>query len=521
MTKFNLNTTLEQVRSALNREDVTAAIRILEDLQQPQQVRLIDQLNTQDSADLLEGLSPEDSADIMEEMDPQDSADIMEVLDPEDSANILEEMNIEDQAEIMERLDPEDSAEILSELDVEDQVKLIKQLDPEDSADILAELNEEDQTEITERVDDAALSRILDEMEPDDAADVIGDLPESRKERILSGMIDADDVRPLLIHSDESAGGLMTTSFLTLRPAMRVQDAITAIREWHPNSEMPYYLFVVDSERKLVGIVSLRQLISAMPTKSIGEVMSTDVVSVRVGTDQEECGRLLKKYGFLALPVVSEENKLLGVITVDDLVDVVEEEAVEDAFRLSGVTDEESVNSSIFTSFKRRMPWLYINLGTAFAAAAVVSIFEDTIAKIAILAAMQGIVAGQGGNAATQRIAIVVRGLATGDVDSSNALRILGKETLLGLFQGLGTAIVVGAGVAFWQRNLVLGMVMALAMMGNLIVAGITGTGIPMLLQKLKIDPALASAVIVTTFTDCCGFGFSLGLATVLLKYLT
>lgn len=521
MTKFNLNITLEQVRAALNREDVTAAIRILEDLQQPQQVRVIDQLNVEDSADLLEGLSPEDSADIMEEMDPQDSADIMEVLDPEFSADILEEMTVEDQAEIIEKLDPEDSAEIVSELDVEDQVNLIKHLDPEDSAGILAELDQDEQTEIAERVDDAALSRILDEMEPDDAADVIGDLPEARKERVLLGMVDADDVRPLLIHPDESAGGLMTTSFLTLRPAMRAQDAIAAIREWHPDSEMPYYLFVVDAERKLVGIVSLRQLISTTPNKVIADIMSTDVVSVPVGTDQEECGRLLKKYGFLALPVVDADNRLLGVITVDDLVNVVEEEAVEDAFRLSGVTDEESVNSSMLTSFKRRMPWLYINLGTAFLAATVVSLFENTISQIAILAAMQGIVAGQGGNAATQRIAIVVRGLATGDVDSSNAARILGKETLLGLLQGVGTAVVVGAGVALWQRNAVLGLIMALAMTGNLIVAGIVGTGVPILLQKLKIDPALASAVIVTTFTDCCGFALSLGLATLLLQYLT
>jgi magnesium transporter len=520
MTRFDLNTTLERVRSALGKEDVNEAIHILETLQQTQQIKLIDELDPADSADLLEELDPEDSADIIEALDPEDSAEIFEKLAPEDSAEILEEMALEDQADIIERLDPEDSAEIVAELDVEDQVKLLKTLDPEDSADILAELDTEEQSEITERVDDAMLSRILDEMEPDDAADVIGDLPEYRKERVLQGMTEADDVRPLLIHPDESAGGLMTTSFLTLRPGMRAQDAINAMREWHPDHEMPYYLFVVDAERKLVGIASLRQLVAAPPNKRIGEMMSTDVVSVPAGTDQEECARLLRKYGFLALPVVDAEHRLIGVITVDDLMNVAEDEVVEDAFRLSGVSDEESVHSNTFTSLKRRMPWLYINLLTAFAAATVVSLFESTIAQVAILAAMQSIVAGQGGNAATQRITIIVRGFATGEIDSNNALRILLKEIWLGVLQGLGIAVVVGLGVALWQRNYVLGGVVSLAMLGNLIVAGFSGAAIPMILHKLKIDPALASAVVVTTFTDCCGFGFSLGLATLMLRYI-
>lgn len=413
-----------------------------------------------------------------------------------------------------------DVSDVFDELDVEDQAAILPRLEPEDSAELMANLDTDDQAELAERVDDTTLARVLDEMEPDDAADVIGDLPENRKEQVLAAMEDGEDVRPLLIHPDESAGGLMTNSFLTLRPNMTAQEAIEALRQWHPEDELPYYLFVVDRDRKLVGVVALRALITSQPSAHIHAFMSRNVISVPAGTDQEECARLLKRHGFLALPVVDAEGRLLGVISVDDLVDVIEEEATEDVFRLSGMPDEEKVFSPIGQSMRRRMPWLYINLATAFLAAWVVSLFESTIAQVAILAAMQSMVAGQGGNAATQRIAILVRGLATGEVGVSDGLRVVAKETFLGLLQGLAVAFVVGAGIALWKGNAMLGVVIGIAMMANLVVAGLAGTSIPFILKRFNQDPALSSAVIVTTFTDCCGFAFSLGLATLLLRFL-
>ena len=414
----------------------------------------------------------------------------------------------------------EDRVEVFDELDVEDQAEILPRLDPGDAAEILAELDEEDQADIAERVSDTSLSDILDKMEPDDAADVIGDLPEDRQERVLSQMEEADEVRPLLIHPEDSAGGIMTTSFLTLRPLMTAEDAIQALRSWHPGDEMPYYLFVVDRDRRLVGIVSLRMLITAAPDTLIGSVMNSDVITVPVGTDQEECARLLNKYGFLALPVVDAEGRLVGVITVDDLVDVIEEEAAQDAFRLAGVSEEESVWSPITVSLKRRVPWLAVNLGTAFLAAWVFGLFESTNAQLAWFAALPSIVAGQGGNAATQRITILVRGLATGEVDVRNAWEVIFKEMWIGLLQGLLLAVLVGGGVALWKGNTVAGLVIAAAMIGNMVVAGLAGTSIPFLLKKIKVDPALASAVIVTTFTDCCGFLFAWGMATMMLSYL-
>ena len=441
----------------------------------------------------------------------QTLAHIRELLERDDFSSAIQ---------LLEQLKSADKVEVFDELDVEDQAELIPFLKPDQSADLMVELDHDDQADIAKRLDDQTLSDILDEMEPDDAADVIGDLPEERKARVLAEMEEADDVRPLLIHPDESAGGLMTTSFLTLRPAMTAQDAINALRAWSPDDELPYYLYVVDREQKLVGVVSLRSLIVAPPTKPVGDIMNRDVISVPVGTDQEECANLIRKHGFLALPVVDAGNRLLGVITVDDLVGVIEEEATEDVYRLGGVPDEEKAFSPIGFSLRRRLPWLYINLGTAFLAALVVSLFEDTIAQVAILAAMQSIVAGQGGNAATQRVTIIVRALATGEVSLRDAPYIVGKEALLGILQGLAVALVVGLGIAAWEQNWVLGGVIAIALAGNLIVAGVVGAFIPFILKRLGIDPALASSVIVTTFTDCCGFAFSLGLATLLIDYL-
>jgi magnesium transporter len=414
----------------------------------------------------------------------------------------------------------EDKVEVFDELDVDDQAAIVQRLDPEDAADIVAELDLEDQTDIVERVDDAKVSDILDEMEPDDAADVLGDMDEARAQRVLSTMDEADDVRPLLIHPEDSAGGLMTTSFMTLRPMMTMQDAINALREWHPDDEMPYYLFVVDRDRRLVGVASLRGLITGAPSELIGNLMNTDVISVPVGTDQEECARLLQKFGFLALPVVDSAGRLLGVITVDDLVDVIEEEASEDTFRLAGVSDEESVWSPVGASLKKRMPWLMINLGTAFLSAYVFSLFQRTTDLLPWFAALPGIVAGQGGNAATQRITILVRGFATGDVELKDGLRVIGRELWIGLLQGLMLAVFLIIGISLWKRNWVAGAIVGVAMIGNLLVAGLIGTAVPFLLKRFKLDPALSSAVIITMFTDSFGFLFAWGLATALLNYL-
>jgi magnesium transporter len=222
----------------------------------------------------------------------------------------------------------------------------------------------------------------------------------------------------------------------------------------------------------------------------------------------------------LALPVLDAEGRLLGVITVDDLVDVIEEEANEDAFRLAGVSDEESVWSPISTSLKKRMPWLGVNMGTAFLSAWVFSLFQSTTDALPWFAALPGIVAGQGGNAATQRITILVRGLATGDVEVADAWQVIGKEIWIGFLQGLTLALFLIVGVSLWKGNWVAGAIIAVAMLGNFLVAGLVGTAIPFFLKRINVDPALSSAVIVTAFTDSCGFLFSWALAAAMMQAL-
>lgn len=428
---------------------------------------------------------------------------------------------IQDAIAVLEQLRPPDQAEVFEELDTDDQAALLPRLEPDDSANILEELEDEDAADVAEQIDPTSLARILDEMEPDEAADLLGDLDPDHARLALAQMEEADDVRPLLIHSDDSAGGLMTSEFLVLRQRMTVQDAIQALREWSPSEDFAYYLYVVDRDNVLRGVVSLRKLITADPRALLQDIMDTDLITVKAGTDQEEVARIMSKYDLLALPVVNDAGHMLGVITYDDVVDVIEEEASEDILHLGGVLDEESAVGPVRTSVRRRLPWLYVNLVTAFLAAGVISLFKGTIERVAILAAFQAIVAGQGGNAGTQALTVMVRSLALGEINLRDTWRALVKEVAVGLINGLAVGAVVGLIVFILQGDPLLGLIISLAMVGNLIAAGIAGTLVPITLRRFKVDPALGSGVIVTTVTDVCGFGLFLGLATVFIQWLT
>lgn len=283
---------------------------------------------------------------------------------------------------------------------------------------------------------------------------------------------------------------------------------------------MVFYLYVVDERRHLVGVVSLRRLLLVVPETSLGRIMTTDLISARVDTDQEEVAQSVANYNLLAVPVVDEENKLVGIITVDDVIDIIKDEATEDIYRLAGVSGDEHVFSPARESMRKRLPWLGVNLVTATMAAFVVRAFQSTIDQVVMLAVLMTMVASMGGNAATQTLTIIVRGIALGELTWGNSRRALFKEALVGFGHGLvlGT---VGAGVAWLMSgNLFLGLILALAMVINLLVAAIAATLIPIALRALKIDPALASAVFITTLTDVFGFFAFLGLATIFLPYL-
>jgi magnesium transporter len=283
---------------------------------------------------------------------------------------------------------------------------------------------------------------------------------------------------------------------------------------------MVFYLYVVDGRRHLVGVTSLRRLLLVSPETPLKRIMTPDVISVRVDTDQEEVARQVASYNLLAVPVVDEENKLVGVITVDDVIDVIKDEATEDLLRLAGVSGDERVAAPASEALRKRLPWLAVNLATAFVAASVVALFEGTISRATALAVFMPIVAGMGGNAATQTLTVIVRGLALGELGWSNARKALMKEAAVGLGNGVVLGV-IAAGVAWVAKgDPMLGLLLGMAMVLNMFVAATAGTLVPLGLKALKVDPALASSVFITTFTDVVGFAAFLGLATIFLRYL-
>ncbi|MFC1921888.1 magnesium transporter [Chloroflexota bacterium] len=424
--------------------------------------------------------------------------------------------------ELVEALRPPDQADVFEELSPHSQSELLPRLKPEDSADILEELDDEDAIEVAERLGAADLSRIINEMEPDEAADLLGDMEPDQLASALSSIEDTEGILPLLEYHDDTAGGLMTSAEIVLHKDISAAEAIEHIKNTIPEAEIAYYLYVVDDDVKLVGVVSLLQIVVASPQTCIDEIMNLEAISVFADTDQEAAARLMARYDLLALPVVDKNNHLLGVITHDDMVDVLEEEETEDIYRLGGVPDERlSIDVSPISSLRARLPWLVLNLGTAMLSALVLSLFEETIAQLAVLAVFFPIVAGVSGSAGTQTLTITVRGLALGEVSVKNGLRALGRELLIGIANGLVLGTLVALIALFWKGTPILGVVVGLATLLNLIAAGLAGVIVPIGMSVTKLDPALASPVFVTTFTDTLGYLIYLTIATVfLLKFI-
>jgi magnesium transporter len=300
---------------------------------------------------------------------------------------------------------------------------------------------------------------------------------------------------------------------------MTVGEAITELQSSR-DVEMVFYLYVVDDRRHLVGVVSLRRLLLVSPETPLKRIMATDIISARVDTDQEEVARQVASYNLLAIPVVDEENKLAGVITVDDVIDVIKDEATEDIYRLAGVSGDERVFTPAPESMRKRLPWLGVNLATAFLAAGVVGLFEGTISKVTALAVFMPIVAGMGGNAATQTLTVIVRGIALGELSWSNSRQALLKEAAVGIGNGVSLGLVAAAVAWATKGDPVLGVLLCGAMIINMFVAATAGTLIPLGLRAVNVDPALASSVFITTMTDVFGFASFLGLATLFLRYL-
>ncbi len=388
--------------------------------------------------------------------------------------------------------------------------KALKELPPELLPDILA------------LIDDEKIGRLIVRADPDDAVTFIDSLPDERRERVL-GLLDPERqaaVRELINYPEGTVGRLMTTDFMALPPDITAQGAIDKIRE-RGELESFFYLYVVDDSGKLIGVVPIRNLVIAPPNRTLNEMMIADPIKADVFMDQEEAARIVAKYELLALPIVDEGGRLEGIITVDDVIDIIKEESTEDMYKMVGLAEEDRVFTPVSRSVRMRLPWTIVNLLTATLAASVVGLFEHTLQDIIALVTFMPVVAGVGGNGATQTATVIIRAIALGELEFSSAWKAIVKQVMVNIFIALAAGALIAVTAALWKGNPYLGLVLACAMIFNLgLMAGFAGAVIPLLLKALKFDPALGSGIIVTGLTDAFGFLSFLGLATLFRSYL-
>jgi magnesium transporter len=444
------------------------------------------------------------------DLDKTDLLRIKTALEADDAEleNVLKEYHASEIAILFEKLQQEEKERIINILPADIASEVLSEMDEEHGpAELLVNLDPEKRTEIVE------------ELDYDDATDILSQLDEEDQQEILEDLDheDASSIRALMTYAEDTAGGLMNSEIIKVNINLDKKDALDEIIRQSEEMEEFYTICVVDNDDILKGILSIKTVIKARADARISDLVTTDFVYVKADLDQEEVARLIKQYNLTSVPVVDDHMKLLGRVTVDDIIDVMEEENTEDILKISGVSEDEELSGNWLEAVKSRLPWLVINLGTAFLAASIIRDFDSTVAKLSIISAYMTIIAGMGGNAATQALAVTVRRISLSDLSDKQAYNTVLKEFLVGLINGAANGLIVFIVAFFYDSNPLLGLVLFLAMTGNLIIAGLTGASIPLILKRVGIDPAVASSIIITTFTDCIGFLLPLWLATKLL----
>lgn len=423
--------------------------------------------------------------------------------------------------ETIEDIHPVDLLDYFYE-DKEDAKQLFMRLPAEIIGAIIDEAEDEDKLEILQLFEGKTRQDVLQEIASDELVDLIGTLDDDAAAKMIAELPSDEgaEIQTLLQYDSETAGGIMATEYIAIHESESVTSVLQGLQISAPDAESIYYLFVVNQQNELTGVVSLRDLVVHPFETSIGDIVNPNVYSVRYDLDQEEVARKFQKYGFLALPVVDEANQLLGIITVDDIMEIMEDETTEDIHHLGGVDAEERVDGTLFEAVKSRTPWLFINLVTAILASATVALFDEAIAQVVILATFMPIIAGMGGNAGTQTLTLVVRGIALGELTGDNARRILWKEIGAGFITGAATGLGIAILGMLYSGKPIFGLIIFIAMILNMTLATFAGYVVPVVLKKFNIDPALASAIFVTTVTDVLGFFFFLGLGSLFIQYL-
>lgn len=415
---------------------------------------------------------------------------------------------------------PADLAEHLEQLSFDKQICLLQNLPAEEAAEAVAELEEHVRVELLENLDPDIAAGILAEMSPDDAADVLDELEEDHRDALLNTLDseDAEEIRHLMAFDPDTAGGIMNTEIIILEADLNVDEAIKQIRSEIEDKEIPYYTYVVDKTDYLIGVISLRELLISKPgTIMKDKVKEQNLISVTFDQGKQEVARLLSHYNFMALPVVDREGRLMGVITHDDVIDVINELASEDLLGMVGAGQDETIDTPWLDSLRMRLPWLLLNMMNSSLSAYVVYLFDGTIAQMALLAVLMPMVANQAGNTGQQALAVMIRELATGRFEARRAWSAVLREGKIGGLSGLFLGVLVFFFVSVIFDNKPLGLIMGVSLLLDMCMGALAGASIPLVLKSLGRDPAQASSIFLTTITDGAGFFVFLSLATIFL----
>jgi len=433
--------------------------------------------------------------------------------------NLIGEKNRESLRKLLDDMRPADVADLIEHLNQDERLCIFDLLKPEGAGEVLLEMEAPVQERVLSGLDNQAIMEIIQELDSDDAADLVGDLPEERARAIIEtvGENISKDLKKLLPYPEDSAGGIMALEYVAVNAESTIQEAIDTIRQKREEVENVYYVFVVDDHQRLVGVVSLKSLLIEPPSRKVKEIMNPQVVSAYVHNDQEEVAHLVKKYDLVSIPVVDEHHRLVGRITHDDIIDVLEEEADEDIALMAGVINQEIAEDSPIKISRARLPWLIVGLFGGILAAAVIHQFEASIEKVVALSFFFPVIMAMGGNTGTQAATVAVRGLATGDISVMNIGRRIWVELKVALVNGVICGILLSLIVGFWLSSLLLGMVVGIALIVIILTSGLVGASVPLMLKKLDIDPALATGPFVTTSNDIISLFIYLTLMTLTL----
>jgi len=416
-----------------------------------------------------------------------------------------------------------DIAKSLDEYDDNQILKLCSALTDEKLSLILTQADVQSQRRLMDFMTNEKIIKTFSYMPKDDIVDILGVINIGKAKELINKMKEGDRtvITELLGYKEDTAGGIMTTEYITLYGTLTLAQAIQKIKELSPKTELIDTIFVMDDNKRLEGVVDLRDILINDENKTLNEISDKNFKFVEPEVDQEEVANMASKYDLNVIPVVNKNMTMLGIITIDDIVDVMAEEQTEDVLKMGGVAKVETLDTKVWDAFKLRFPWLLINLLTAFLASLTIKSFEGVISQVVALSSIMSIVTGMGGNAGTQTVSIIIRNIAMGNIKLKDTWKLLSKEIALGVIDGIGIGIVTGVIVSLIYGNSYLGIIICFAIVGNLVFAGVSGLLIPIVLHKLHIDPALSSSIFLTTATDVLGFFIFLSLAKLFLPFLT